>query len=353
VVATVTATFAFGVNLQRWSTTPHLYGWNWDAALGGSFGTIPPQFEQSIEHFPHVVEASAMTLGQVTIAGRPIPAIGIDHLLGALTPNIDAGRLPTNAREIVLGARSMRAIHKHIGDTVDASVGTEKASLQIVGRSTFAAFGNERGNESGLGIGALGTTSRFPAHDESTPGGRYNYILLRFAPGTAVQAEQQLRAFLAKSGCADPTCLITDSRPAEIDGYRSARRLPLAIGIVLVLLLVATLTHVLVSTMRRRSGDLAILRALGCSPRNLVATMRWQSLVLTSASILIGIPLGLVANSVAWAAFSRQLGIAPGTVTPFAKLAIGAVALMLVATVLATAVGLRVPGATRRHQFAS
>lgn len=353
VVATVTATFAFGVNLQRWTSTPHLYGWNWDAAAGGSFGTIPPQFEQSLERFPHVVEASAMTLGQVTIAGHPIPAIGIDHLRGALTPNIDAGRLPTNEHEIALGARSMRAIHKHIGDTVAASIGTEKTSLQIVGRTTFAAFGNERGNESGLGIGALGTTSQFAAHDESTPGGRYNYILLRFAPGTAVEAEQQLRALLAKVGCTDPTCLITDSRPAEIDGYRSAGRLPLAIGIVLVLLLVATLTHVLVSTMRRRSGDLAILRALGCSPRSLVATMRWQSLVLTSASILIGLPIGLLANRLAWTAFSNQLGIAPGVVTPFAKLAIGTTALLVTATALATAVGLRVPGATRRHRLAA
>jgi hypothetical protein len=272
---------------------------------------------------------------------------------GALTAHIDAGRLPTNAREIVLGARSMRTIHKHIGDTVAASVGTEKTTLQIVGRTTFAAFGNERGNESGLGDGALGTTAQFPAHDESTPGGRYNYILLRFAPGTAVKSEQQLRAFLAKNGCADPTCLITDSRPAEIDGYRSARRVPLAIGIVLVLLLIATLTHVLVSTLRRRSGDLAILRALGCSPRDLVATMRWQSLVLTSASILIGIPLGLLANNVAWAAFSTQLGITPGTVTPFAKLAIGAIALLLLATALATVVGRRVPGATRRHRYSA
>ena len=54
VVATVTATFAFGVNLQRWTTTPRLYGWNWDAAAGSSFGTIPPEFEQAVEHFPHV-----------------------------------------------------------------------------------------------------------------------------------------------------------------------------------------------------------------------------------------------------------------------------------------------------------
>jgi ABC-type lipoprotein release transport system permease subunit len=149
----------------------------------------------------------------------------------------------------------------------------------------------------------------------------------------------------------DPTCVLTDSRPAEIDGYRNARRLPLAIGIVLVLMLVATLTHVLMSTMRRRTSDLAILRALGCSPRNLVATMRWQSLVLTAAAIVIGIPLGLVANSVAWRAFSKQLGIAPGTVVPLTALAIGTVGVLALATLLATVVGRRAPALIRRYRL--
>ena len=93
-------------------------------------------------------------------------------------------------------------------------------------------------------------------------------------------------------------CLLTDSRPAEIDGYRSARGLPVAIGVVLVLLLVATLTHVLVSTMRRRAADLAVLRAIGSSSRNLVATLRWQALVLTGSAILIGLPLGLIASRI-------------------------------------------------------
>ena len=352
VVATVTATFAFGVNLQHWTSTPRLYGWNWDAAVGSGFGSIPPEFEQAVAHFDHVVEAGALNLGELTIAGRTIPAIGMSPIRGTVAPRVDRGRLPRNTREIVLGERTMRALHTRVGATVSATIGEVHAKLLVVGRTTFPAFGNGRGGESGLGTGALGTASRFPVIDQSTPGGRYNYMVLRFAPGTAAKAERQLRAVLVQNGCADPTCLLTDSRPAEIDGYRSARRLPLTIGIVLVLLLVATLTHVLVSTMRRRTADLAILRALGCTPRNLVATMRWQSVVLTGAAIVIGVPCGLLANRIAWGAFSKQLGIAPGTVVPLRALAIGAAALVALAIVLATAIGSRVPAATRRHRFA-
>ena len=352
VVATVTATFAFGVNLQRWTATPRLYGWNWDAAVGSNFGAIPPQFVPAISHFPHVTEVSAMTLGRLTIAGHAIPAIGLDALRGTVAPRIDAGRLPATTDEIVLGAKTLRAIHAHVGDTVTARIGEKDVRLRIVGRTTFPAFGNEGGAETGLGTGALGTTARFPAVDPTQPDGRYNYLLVRFAPGTEARGVRDMRKLLIGTGC-DASCLLTNSRPAEIDGYRNVRGLPVAIGVVLVLLLVATLTHVLVSTMRRRSRDLAILRALGCTTRNLVSTLRWQSVVLTVAAIAIGVPLGLIANNLAWSAFTSQLGIAPGTVAPIAALAAGAAGLVLLALALATIVGLRAPTVTRRFRLAN
>jgi putative ABC transport system permease protein len=224
--------------------------------------------------------------------------------------------------------------------------------LLVVGRTTFPAFGNERGAETGLGTGALGTTARFPAFDPTNPDGRYNYLLMRFDPGTTTSTVRQMRKVLGEQGC-DESCLLTDSRPAEIDGYRNVRRLPLAIGVVLLLLLVATLTHVLVSTMRRRSGDLAIMRALGCTRRNLASILRWQSIVLTATAVVIGIPLGLIASHLAWSAFSSQLGIAPGTVAPVAALVAGAAGLLLLALLLATIVGTRAPTVSRRFRLAN
>ncbi len=218
----------------------------------------------------------------------------------------------------MLGAKTMRSVHTHIGGVIKGTVDDAPVRLTVVGRTTFPAFGNERFGGTGLGSGALGTTSLFKYTADDEPGVHFNYMLMRFAPGTATRSETKLRAFLVKNGCNDPTCLLTDSRPAEIDGYRSARGMPLAVGVVLVLLLLATLTHVLVSTMRRRAADLAILRAIGASSRNLVATLRWQALVLTGSALLIGLPLGLIASRFAWGAFSSQLGIAPGTVTPIA-----------------------------------
>ena len=148
-------------------------------------------------------------------------------------------------------------------------------------------------------------------------------MLLRFKAGTIADSETKLRAFLAANGCSDASCLLADSRPPEIDGYRNASNLPLAIGVVLGLFLVATLVHALVSTMRRRTSDLAVLRALGCTRRQLAATLRWQGLMLTVSAIVIGIPVGLIASRFAWSAFASHVGIASDTTSPIAILVVG------------------------------
>jgi hypothetical protein len=348
VVAAVTATFAFGANLQRWTETPRLYGWNWDASIGSNFGGVPGEFEQPLAHFRGVTQAGGLNIGKLTVGRETIPAIGVHPLRGSVAPAINKGRMPRNAHEVVLGAKTMRALHARIGSTITGTVDAERVRLEVVGTTTFPEFGDERFGSTRLGTGALGTTSLFKFR-EDIPGSHFNYVLLRFAPAGASRNVEKLRAFVAGEDCA-AGCFSTDSRPAEIDGYRSARRLPLVVGVMLVLLLVATLTHVLLSTMRRRVADLAILRAIGSSSRNLAATLRWQALVLTASAILIGVPVGLIANRVAWTWFSSEVGIAPGTVMPILIPAIAAVGLLAIAWLLATLAGLRVPSIARRHR---
>src|SRR5258708_3439675 len=86
-----------------------------------------------------------------------------------------------------------------------------------------------------------------------------------------------LHRLVAGFGCTDASCFLTDLRPNDIDGFRDARQVPAFVGVVLLLLLIATITHALSSPLRRRRGDLAVLRALGCSRRHLASMMRWQA----------------------------------------------------------------------------
>ncbi|MGZ4242253.1 MAG: FtsX-like permease family protein [Actinomycetota bacterium] len=350
VVAAVTATFTFGTNVARWTSTPRLYGWNWDAAVGATFGAIPREAEDALAQFPNVTATGALTIGAMKVGGRTVPAIGIDRRVGPVAPEMDAGRYPENTDEIALGGRTMRDLHTHIGGHITATIQDKVVDLEVVGRTTLPSFGNARFGETGLGTGALGTAARFPIHDDNTPDGRFNYMLIRFKAGTTAASETEMRAFLAQQGCSDASCLLADSRPPEIDGYRNARNLPLAIGAVLALFLVATLVHALVSTMRRRTSDLAVLRALGCTRGQLAATLRWQGVMLTVSAIVIGVPLGLIASRFAWSAFASHVGIASDTTSPIVILAAGAGGLLLIAVIVAAFVGGRVPTALRRYR---
>ena len=48
-----------------------------------------------------------------------------------------------------------------------------------------------------------------------------------------------LQSLVRKLGCTDSNCVVTDAKPTEIDGFKNARRVPIVVGLVLALLLVA------------------------------------------------------------------------------------------------------------------
>jgi hypothetical protein len=278
-------------------------------------------------------------LGQLTVGTREIPALGIDPVVGNVAPTIDAGRLPIVANEIALGARTMRLVHAHLDDEIQASIDGRSVRLRVVGVAVIPAFGTAAFTEAGLGTGAIGRAALFP-QPKSQSDGQYNYLLVRFgASGATKQQIDMLRTLVANVGCTDSSCVLTDLKPNEIDGFQRARSVPLVAGFVLPLLLFATLTHALLSTMRRRRGDLAVLRALGFTRRQLKSTLRWQTFMLTAAALVIGIPAGLVANRIVWGAFTHRFGIAPGTVVPTAVLGLGAAAVLVLGFALATGAG--------------
>jgi hypothetical protein len=347
----VTATVGFGTNLNRLVTTKSLYGWNWDAAVGTAFGAIPQEAQPLVLHAPGVRAIAGLALGQLTVGKEVIPAVGIDSLVGTVAPTLTAGRLPARDNEVALGGKTMRTVHARLGDEIVADIEGRQHRLHVVGAATFPAFGTAAYTEAGLGSGAIGTAALFPQHDPQSDG-KYNYFLLRYgADGPTAKDVASLNALLLKLGCADADCVLTDLRPVEIDGFHGARSVPLAVGVVLVLLLAATLTHALLSTMRRRRGDLAVLRALGCTRRQLESAMRWQTLMLTASGLIVGIPIGLVANALVWNAFTDRLGIAPGTVVPLVILGVGAASVLLLGYALATGVGRRASTYARTDPF--
>ena len=103
----------------------------------------------------------------------------------------------------------------------------------------------------------------------------------------------------------------------------------------------ASLALTLGSSVRRRRHDLALLKTLGFTRRQLSATVRWQASVTVAAGLLVGVPLGIIAGRWLWEVFARQLDVVPEPSTPYLLvLAISVLALLV--GILAAAIPARV-----------
>jgi ABC-type lipoprotein release transport system permease subunit len=178
---------------------------------------------------------------------------------------------------------------------------------------------------------------------------------VRYAPGTRLPAaDARLEGALAKAGCNSCASVITDQRPRDIRDYASVRDTPLVLSTVLALLAVGALTHVLLTSVRRRRRDLAMLKTLGLTRRQVLSVVGWQASALATVALVFGLPLGLVTGRWLWEAFARSLGVSGGATVPVLPVLLAIPVLLLIANLIAAGPGrsaarLR-PAAVLRHE---
>ena len=68
----------------------------------------------------------------------------------------------------------------------------------------------------------------------------------------------------------------------------------------LLALAIGALAHVSSSVLRRRRGELAVLRSMGLTPRQVRACLAWQATTLAVIGVAIGVPLGIAVGRTAW-----------------------------------------------------
>jgi FtsX-like permease family/MacB-like periplasmic core domain len=322
-VAAVMASLTFGANLLHLERTPALYGQNWDAAMDMQFGGLPAaQFERYIKSVPGITGWTFGVHGTIALAGRPgiVPAVGLVPGRGPLlAPTLLAGHLP-RGRQVVLGTSTMRSGGYRIGQTI--KLAGQRLPVTVVGRATFPSFAQGSFTPTDLGLGALVPASLLMAQADVASGahGNYNFVLLKFAPGTNKAAV--LAAFRrATSGYCrsvqQSTCVLASQPPDGIVYYQRINATPLLLAGLLAVLGLGLLAHFMVQSARTRGQDFAVLRTLGLQRRQLTALLIWQVSALTAVAVLTGLPVGAAAGHWAWALFADVLGVAPGTNIPF------------------------------------
>jgi hypothetical protein len=232
---------------------------------------------------------------------------------------------------------------------------TPPTRLVIVGTATLPAIGQLMSNQDhpSMGVGALLPISYFPPdlrqsllQPDPTLNGP-NIVLVRLRKGVspaAGQADMQRIADVANrsfaavpdgAGAGDSVTAQSVQHPAEIVNYRSLGNTPALLDTGLVVGAVAALALTLAASVRRRRHDLAMLKAIGFTTRQLAATVAWQASVAAVVGIAVGIPVGIAVGRWLWILFARSIYVVPRPTVPVASVVLVAAAALLLANIVA------------------
>jgi hypothetical protein len=361
-VTVVAATLTFGASLSHLIARPALYGWDFSYALYSTdgWGPFPAAKVTPILKRDKLIAASTgVYFLTVQIDGQTVPAI-LSPVRPAVGPQLLSGKGLDGPRDVVLGPATLAALHKKPGDKVTVRLGPviRGETMTISGTAALPALGDTLGIHPSLSTGAIlpvSTVSK-AALDEAGPESGPNAILVRLRPGVSqaagLRSLQQITSYYNKVvhspqtvAAAGPSALelvanvLPVQRPAEIVNYKSMGTMPVVLATGVAGGAVAALGLALVASVRRRRRDLALLKTLGFTRRQLAAAVAWQSTVVAVAGVAVGIPLGIAVGRWLWIAFARELSAVPDPIVPAASVALAAVVALALANLVAALPG--------------
>jgi ABC-type lipoprotein release transport system permease subunit len=93
-----------------------------------------------------------------------------------------------------------------------------------------------------------------------------------------------------------------------------------SLAALLALLALLAVGHSLVTSVRRRRRELAVLKTLGFDRRQVRSTVAWQASTLACIGLVLGIPAGLFVGAAVWRPVADGLGVTSSP--PFPALAV-------------------------------
>ena len=99
------------------------------------------------------------------------------------------------------------------------------------------------------------------------------------------------------------------------------------------------LGFILGASVRRRRRDLALLKTLGFTQRQLSAAIAWQTTMAAVIGVIVGMPLGIVSGRELWILFARSIDAVPDPTVPILSLILIGVGALVFANLVAVIPG--------------
>jgi len=325
-IASLAAVTVFVASQTALVGTPAHYGWNWDASvpgqgLGGGGPSVVDRHGADLAADPAVADLAAVSVSHIEIPGAYLHVVAFSDLKGSIEPTILEGRSPQGADEVVLGTATLRRFGRSVGASMESPGANGPITLRIVGRAAIPSLNTDAVADDGVvmtGEGAEGLATT-QSHSE---------LLVNWARGTDEEAARG--ALEERVGT-----VVTDKPPSDVVNLERIRAIPRALAVFFALLGVLAVGHTLVTAVRRRGRDLAVLKALGLGPGQVWAAVAWQASLVVIAGLALGVPIGVAAGRWAWTLVADGVGVVNRPEVPLVGLAALLPAALLIANVVA------------------
>ena len=338
-VVVVTAAAGFAASLDELGREPEDYGVTWDVSVGQP--GAPEQaaaVEAQLREDDGVAELTGFTGEGLTVEDdREVPAMVVFD--GPVGPRVVEGRAPRGPDEIALAGRTMEDLEVAVGDRVEVGIDTSRPLL-VTGEVVLNGAGLLDDLEDGDGalLPDPAQQQLVPAEDRglSFPGG----YLVRLDPAADRDAvlDRLERAF--------PRTVVRPLPPTQVDNLQRVAGLPALLAALVAVLGTGTIVHAMVTTVRRRRRDLAMLAGLGFVRRQVSAALAWQATAVAGVALVVGLPIGVALGRWVWRLTADALWVLAPPEVPLLAVVLVAVAALAVVNVAALGAGALVRIAT-------
>lgn len=328
-VAAFIAATTFASSLDGINVRPALYGKTWDAVITSWSSGEPPE-DDSV---PRATAAALLQDPDITALafadsgipfrvfsprgpsrGVPVSGISVENLKGSLLAPIVEGRAPERPDEVALGARMIRELGIRLDPlrppTIQLALqgnDDHRLPFRVVGRAVIPPLGSF--GEIGYGVTLVSEENLVELLAEGDRAPVVTELLVRLRPGVTV--EEVVARYKTRFPTMDEGDEISIGTFADAVNFGGVQGAPLLVGGLLAALGAGALAHVLVTAIRRRRRDIAILKTMGFVRGQARRAVAWQSTFTVLVATAIGVPLGVIGGRWLWIRVADNLGALP------------------------------------------
>lgn len=335
--AALAGSLTFGADLAHVLETPRLVGWNWDVMYfdglapedgepqdPGALVAAADDLVRRARALAGVERAGYMTFFPPTqvppLASVPdVTTISFSSGPGSISPTVTSGRAPAGPEEVLVTSSVLDDLDAEVGDAIEV----QGATFDAAGELGFAPH-----TVTIVGTGVLpigdGYFDRAVAFtfeglqrlaSDATPHG----TIVDLRPGSDVSATLASLEELGL-GSAIRTEDVDVTGLVDLD-VQNVDAVPRLFGALMAALGAGVLAHLVLTGLRAGRRELATLRALGFTRRQVRSSAAWLASLVTALPYVVGAVVGAVVGRLVWLAYAERLHVAPASVTGWRPIA--------------------------------